>query len=626
MTQVVTRKITLLALPLVLAAQACSGGDGGGPADAGELPDSGATPDLCTDGAPCTLSSGVMGSDYVAPAMDEDRWTLEVPTAGSLLQVVVSNDADFSPIRLEVALFGPSGAAVATRSFTGNGKQRIDLQLVAEVAGTYALVVRDSGNDAADRRNPYFVVATIFAETDNNEPNETSAQATRLTIGAPASGVIGAQGDRDWFSFEVPANQLVEVALSALSPPVSGGVRLEYVLWDPTATIPIAESVEGSAQLVENRAVGNAAGTYFIEIRDDPSDGEQADLTRPYSLTVRLNPEPDMNELAAPNDDPAQPTTLNAGQTITGYIASKADQDWYDIRVRDVPALITVTAAMDPASPVDLSFTVTELDGVTQVCASADSCKAFRFVPEDATTRPREIATSHVVTTPGRYLVVVRDFQDNEYDVARSYTVRVDLPPEPDVHETYDDRRAGARVIAASTSTTGTTIQYPWVQGWLSYADDVDWYAFELPGPAGASPGQNGDWLIQLEVDVDPTPLELQLFLYAVDRDYGGFGRQCGRPAPGDPDPTGLACQFSDAENAMNATYGESNGDCIVVFREHTGAGPHFIRVSDLNRDDFDVRESAPYRLRVSVTAGCGPNSRCVGRYTQGGQDLCLRP
>lgn len=598
--------------------------------DAG-APDSGTVADNCNSDAPCALTAGMMQSDYIGTPGDEDEYSFAVPSAGQVIQLSVSNDAEFSPIKLNVVLFSPSNTPVRNERFEGNGKQRIEIQYVAAEAGTYRVQVSDVGNDQADRRNPYFITVALFSQTDMNEPNNIAAEATLLTAGMGASGVIGSQGDNDWFAIDVPANQLAVISLTAAGG--TGAVRLHYEIYKPDGVTSIAQGFEpegASTSLRENRAVGNEAGRYLIKIFDE--NNNDADLMRLYVLTISFAAEPDVQDLAQPNESRTFATPILPGQTYTGYIAAKSDLDYYVINVANAseatPQLITVEANMDNSGAVDLAFLVLKPNGEDLVCAEADSCRAFRFVP-DGPERPTKLATSHPLTVPGRYLVVVKDNQDNDWDTAISYTLRVDLPAEPDTNEAYETNREGGIAVRASTSTAGTTIQYPWIEGYISYADDEDWYLFDIPGDMPAAPGQNGDWLVQLEIQkTGPTPVELQTFFFSPVEQYGGFGEMCRMPAPGDPDPTGLACQFPDADNAISENFGEATGTCLVVFRERTRQGPHAFRITDLNRDDFDVRPGmGAYRLRVTLTAKCTPASVCAGMYTDvDGSDLCARP
>lgn len=619
------RRLALL-VPLCLSVAACSSDTDVTPTDGG-TPDAGEAADNCTDEMPCSLTSGARSMpELLAPVGDTDRWAFDVPAAGRVVNLLLENDADFSPVRLEVTLFGPDGTSVDAARFMGNGRQRVELQLVAPAAGRFVAEVRDVGSDAADRRNPYFITVTVLEETDTNEPNDTFDSPTPIAAGTPVTGTIGFQGDEDWFAIDVGANQLVQIELDAASTEPSP-VRLAWTLFDATGVEPIARSVEpeGAAWPVENRAVGNASGTYLVRIEDD--DGMQADLSRTYILTVRLVAEPDAQEQAAPNDTPATGSPVSSGQAVSGYVAATSDVDYYAIQVASVPQLITVEATMPAASDVDLQFTVLAPDGETLICDARDGdlCKAFRFI-RDGRAGPGRLVTAHVAEEVGTYYVRVSDQQDNEFDTATAYTLTVTLPPEPDSGEDYlKDGRDGAVPVVLS-STNGAVLQFPWVEGYISHADDEDWFRFDVPGPEGTDPLHNGDWLVNIELQMpSPSPVELQAFFYGPrgsDREsYRGYGQRCRDPSPDDP----MNCQYPDADNGIDVDLGEASGECFVIFREVTGVGPHYFRMTDLDRDDFDL--GARYRLRVTVTAGCPMTSVCSGRFTdRQGNDLCGRP
>lgn len=588
------------------------------PADADEAPDN------CSTEVPCPLTLGEQGSDYISPKGDIDAWTFDVSGPGKVINVVVENDVTLSPVNLEVVLFDPDMQSLENKRHTGTGRQRIEIQVVSPKAGQYRVVVRDVANDDRDRLNPYFITVNVLDETDNNEPNDTAAEPTPLTVGTPISGTIGFDGDEDWFSFDVPANNLVQVSMS-----VSGEsmVDLQWALFDGTGTTQIALSDQprdGSPWPVESRAVGNAAGTYLIRVNDRMDDA--SDLANVYVLTVDFVSEPDQYDLAAPNETKETATQATPGQALNGYIAATSDFDWYAVQITNAPQLIHVRGTM-PVSEVDLTFEVLKPDGETWICEDRDGdlCKALR-VTRDGTEGPALVETAHVAETNGTYYVLVRDHQDNDYDATTPYSVTIDLPAEPDANEGYNlaDDAGSAIVVPTTTGTTGTTIQFAQMEGYISHANDTDWFRLDIPGPMNAAPGQNGDWLIELHLENDgPTPVELEAFFVGMGRDYGGYGKECRDPEQFPVDP----CEYPDAENAINETFGENYGDCFVVFREITGNGPHYFRMSDLDRDDFDFRASGgAYRFSVTLTAGCPVPGECEGVYTDGGGDLCGRP
>jgi hypothetical protein len=607
-------------LALLLAVNlSCKGsGDDDAPFDAG--PPDGGTPDLCSGEAPCPVTLGMKSSEFIAPVGDLDAFTFSVPTAGSIINVLVEQEATISAVDLEVVLFDPGMQSLATDRHSGNGRQRVEIQLVAPAGGEYRVVVRDVANDNQDRLNPYFVTVQLLAETDQNEPNDTAAEPKVLAAGAATSGTIGFQGDEDWFSIDVPANTLVQIAMTIAGATEQSPVDLRWALFDSTGTTQIALSDEPAMPPwpVESRAVGNTAGTYLIRVIDD--DGQDADLMKIYALTVTFVNEPDQFDLAAPNEAPGNATLVTSGQTISGFVAATSDFDYYRINVTGAPRLIVVRATM-PASEVDLAFEVLNSTGRDWICLETDDtlCKALR-VNRDGTEGPATLTTAHVARVDGPYYVLVRDHQDNDFDYATPYQVTVDVLADPDARENFGpDDPSAAILVPAVTSTAGATITYATTEGYIAYANDTDWYELRFPGPQNATAQQNGDWRIEMHLENDgATPVELEAFFYGIGREYYGVGQMCRDPM-NDPDP----CQFPDADNALDEDYGEAYGDCFVVFREITQNGSHYFRFSDLDRDDFDL--GGAYRFTITLTARCPVPGVCQGVYTENGMDLCGR-
>lgn len=636
----------LVSVPVFIFAVGCGGGkDDPSPSDAGAEDATDSYTDLCTETEACSIESGVEQSDYLAPVGDSDLWKFSVTEAGTIAKIVVRNDVTFSPIRLQIVLFGPDGvtAVAGPENSAGNGIQRVSLTVKLDQTGEYTLRVVEVGNDAQDRRNPYYIAVTLVSEPDTHEPNNAYTEATTLVDGEPASGFISYQRDEDWYKIAVDAHAILRITM-APSDRGSSSVRFRWELWSLDGDHRIAESNEPTAGAwpVENRAVGVEAGDYFLRVLDLDTDAVDADETRSYQLTVTREAEPDVHDLASPNEAPAEATTIQLGTTVDGYVAATGDLDYYKFRVSgasaNAPKLVVVEATLPDASDVDLAFSVLDTDGETQICESRDHdlCYSERFVL-DGSAGSAAIRTAHVVTRSGDYFVLVRDFQDNDFDMSHPYHLTVTQPNDPDANENYkaDARASAIDVPTTATGTTGATIDFQWVEGYISYANDVDWYRFDIPGPPNLSASQNGDWLVEVELEMGldgpggatkSTPVELQAFFQGETFDYGGYGKSCRRPDPSDPDP----CQYADAQNAFRQEIGIGDTpreDCLVVFRERTSLGSHYFRLSDLNRDDFDIGAYGRYRLRVRAIAGCPVPGKCAGIYTDSNNnDLCGRP
>ncbi len=627
---------------LPLAVAACSGSIESPPEQTGTM-DAGTVPDPCSPETPCPTEIGVSQTEFIFPVGDTDEYTFNVASPGQIISIVVSNEADLSPVVLDIALEFPDARSPVNRRSEGTGfQQRLVIQEEATVAGEHRLIVREVGNDAEDDRNPYRVQVDLLSQTDDNEPNDVAEDARLLIPGAAVSGTIGTQGDEDWFQVSVAENQLIEIAMTqgADSP-----VTLTWELYDPSRERPLAQSTEpltSAAWPVEVRAVGSAAGNYLIVVRDDQGDGLQADLSKIYSLTVRLLPEPDQNDIDnGPNETSETATTLQRGVPMDGLIASISDFDWYAIEVTgaspESPRLLTVEAEMNGLSPVDLAFTVFGLDGETRVCDARDGfcCQAFRRW-NDGSAGVARLRTAHPVTEDGVYFILVRDLNDDDADQATGYRLTADHVAEPDPLENFllTGRNSAVEIEATMTGTSGAEIIYDTVQGYISHANDVDWYEYKIPGPVEPAPGHNGDYLIELRVRYTrptpgETPLELQTFFYGESNSprpfYRGFGNQCRQGNPDEPpsDPNEDLCQYPDDQNDFDLLTGEVTNECFVVFREVTGAGSHYFQLYDNSRlarrgstpcgDDFDL--GTPYILDLKLTPTCPSTSQCVNQF-----------
>jgi hypothetical protein len=193
-------------------------------------------------GEACRLTLGAEREGYISPQEDVDWYLLEVPEplpARALLTVKVGYRAPSSPVTLVVNLLkadGRSSLGSATdprpRGAPGTA------QLVARLqppngpgAGRYFVVVsHDSGAEdpAADRKNPYFLSATLASDPDLNEPNDQTPTAVTLPAcgAASAQGALSTEGDVDRFSFQLqPCAGRTLLYLSLDAPASSEAVR-----------------------------------------------------------------------------------------------------------------------------------------------------------------------------------------------------------------------------------------------------------------------------------------------------------------------------------------------------------------------------------------------------------------
>lgn len=641
----------IAALPLFAAC----GDETRQPSDAGP-PDAATAPDLCSVEIPCELEPGVALSpaEFLSPVGDVDRFSVPV-TTGQIIDVQVVMSAPRSRVQLRAVLFAPGTPPVQVGQGQWNGSpsqaQRFSFQHVAQETGTYFIDVRDVGNDDDDDIRNYVVTATLIDQTDDNEPNDVPAEATALVLGTPATGQIASQGDEDWFEVTVPEDQILQIR-----PTFPGDAELD-LQWELYAASNPNERLAESANIgaSQNRAVGEQGGDYLIRVFE-PNDRSSTELA--YQLLVTLLAEPDANDVGGPNESLETATDLGFG-TTEGLIASTSDFDYYAVDVSGASEADPVILRVDlewlggPPADVQLQFSLLDEAGELYCPGGGDGCLALRRFNDGSFTEVRchdNQSCRHAVpvTRNGRYYVLVQDFQDNAFAEDARYRITVDelqLPADDD-----ENFSLAPRPVAMTTSTTALTIEFAWVEGYISYVGDVDTYVMRFPVEPFA-PGQNGDWEWSVDFLVDgPSEVEYSAVIDAPDRqNSGNVGRNpipdCGdvAPGPGNLDP----CNAPPSQNFHDFQRGALSPMCVgsddasccqVIFRQSAADdGQWLFQVRDASTversgggpagDDFDVGPEAKYRFRLRARAGCQVPGPCAGEFIEpGAGDRCGRP
>lgn len=640
----------MMALPILVAC----GDETRAPSDAG--PRGGAlVPDRCSVEAPCPLEPGVPLSppEFLSPIGDTDRFSVPV-TVGQIVDVQVVMSAPRSRVQLRAVLFAPGSppTQVAQGQWDGSPSQaqRFSFQHVAQQTGSYLIDVRDVGNDDDDDIRNYVVTATLIDQTDENEPNDAPSEATPLQAGTPVTGQLASEGDEDWFRVTVSNDQILQLRPTF---PENNELSFQWELFAASNTNErIAESTNiGAAQ---NRAVGKDGGEYLIRVFE-PEGRSSSEVD--YVMLVTLLPEPDANDRAGPNDALESATNLGFGSS-EGLIASTSDFDYFAVDVTGASEADPVIVQTDvewlggAPSDVQLQFSLLNENGDLFCPGGGDGCLALRRFNDGGFTEVRchdnqRCVHAVPVTRNGRYYVLIQDFQDNAFAEGARYRVtlsEVNLPSDDD-----ENFSLAPREVSMTTPESASTIEFEWVEGYISYVGDVDTYVMQFPVEPFA-PGQNGDWEWSVDFLVEgPSEVEYSAVIDAPDRqNSGNVGRnpipQCGEPAgPANLDP----CNAMPSQNFHDFRRGalsptcegsDSEGCCQVIFRQSAAMDGEWVfqvrDASTLRRtgggpagDDFDVRPEAKYRFRLRARAGCQVPGPCAGLFEEPGVgDRCGRP
>jgi len=360
------RHLSLLPLAL-LVLTACPGDGGTDNPDAGPdvIVDQCDSRDEALTQAQCELTLNQERQAYISEAGDQDWYSVRIPaTANSrtLVRVTAGYLAQSTAVNLAVGLLREDGQVSLARKVDAHGQgapRPVEIILpFSEPNARLLLLLSDEpavpSRPQFDVRSPYFVKVEVLDNPDTHEPNDAANQATPLALtnqgGAQSgtvSGYLATAGDVDRYSFNVPANKVAYMRVSApeLTPPAA--YRLSYVLVRPDGTAE-AEGRVPNATIAVDLATARkvkTAGTWTVVVQGYRPSGETAtvpgDLRLQYTVDVRILDEQDPQDTNGDNDIIERALVRTVGgapgssTTFTGRLGAVPDPDWFAV---DVPA------------------------------------------------------------------------------------------------------------------------------------------------------------------------------------------------------------------------------------------------------------------------------------------------
>ena len=311
-----------------------------------------------------------------------------------------------------------------------------------------------------------------------------------------------------------PGEEIVSVRLRNTA--MLSNVDLQYsiVESDGTTGVPNAtdfDSDGGDGVTCVGFSYKIAAGDYLIIVRDNDIGSGEIDTNNPYILDVATSPDPDLNE---DNDTMAAATDVTTASP--GYIAYKADEDWYTFTAgpTDV-ANITITASAE--SNVNLRYELFD-DAMTPLGeTTATPMPGAGEVIDDLRT----------LNGGTNYFIRVTDSAGVTSDQVMSYTVSVTLIPDPDLNE---PNNTGGTDLTGGAGYSGGNVTYmPPFPPRLFAPGDTDLYYVDV--------NTNADSVIEVNwTGTAAAPLRVSIL------EEGGFG--CG--------PTGSCVHTTQSCNLGN--------------------------------------------------------------------------
>ncbi len=360
------RSLTLASLP-ALAVLAALALPPSGCSTEPSPPDATPIPKNCTtkveaDATPeCALGLDTEVQGYLGTMDEADWWLLDVSSLPprALLTVTAQYKALSSPVILTVNVMKADGTSSiasgrdprrASSSSAGGPGPAQAVARMTETGQYYVVVRHDTSVDdpALDKKNPYFLTASLGSDPDLNEPNDEAAKATKLAVTAcntpvTVKGALSTKGDKDVFELQVTpcpgsARSILYLEAKAPASPTLQ-IRLGYSLNTTAGVVASDFSRSPMTDQVLSTARLTSGGKYTVTLQAwrAPSDlaDPPGDLTFQYTLKAAVYADQDPNEGTGGNDTEATATAtgLATGQskTVSGRLSYVGDKDIFSV-------------------------------------------------------------------------------------------------------------------------------------------------------------------------------------------------------------------------------------------------------------------------------------------------------
>ena len=328
------------------------------------------------------------------------------------------------------------------------------------------------------------------ADLCNAQEEALRSRECQLTPGVPLTErYLSFERDTDWYSVRMPSTVgprsvlRVSARYAASSTPVNLSVHV--LLEDGRELAPrrVDAHGEGEPHPVEFLLPFSEPGArLLIQLGDEPANPSRPgyDARNPYSLTVEVLENPDVNE---PNDADGSATFVPLSDqdgvwvgSASGFLATDGDVDRFSFVVpagKILYARVTAPSLSPPAASL-LSYQLLRPDGTVQDEAHVDGDGAA------------DLGTARRVWTAGTWQILVRGRNGGTSselppgDLRLQYTVDVKVLDEGDVQESPsdNDELARARVVTFEGKSPPAEASFT---GRLGTVQDKDWYAVRLP-------------------------------------------------------------------------------------------------------------------------------------------------
>lgn len=220
-------------------------------------------------------------------------------------------------VRIDVLSEANAGSTVIT-SATGNPGETI--KFFSGPLQNREYYIRVYQNGATPASEPYTLSYTAV-NSDENEVNNTFAQATPIFPGVTIQGTILAQKDVDYFVWDQQKPGIVDILLTPV-PLFPDNSRLYLTIYsEANSSAELKNVYRFPGESIQVSAGPLNAGKHYIRLAGYPS----VESTDPYKLTIRQ----DMSDTNEINNSFSTATDIQVGVPMRGTIRSAGDADFF---------------------------------------------------------------------------------------------------------------------------------------------------------------------------------------------------------------------------------------------------------------------------------------------------------
>ena len=321
---------------------------------------------------------------------------------------------------------------------------------------------------------------------DIYEPNDTYETATPIECSQELSAYIQAEGDIDWYTFEMTESGVAEVAITSVPEDLRLNLEIYQVIDNVLTLISDDRGSAGSGDNRFSNAVVNE-GTYLVKVLIDW--GTSYNDTDPYQLELNCTPNAlELNQIYEEAAPIALDTCFEANIYGDNHLYTVThDVDWFEVEVNTTGVLeIAVTSVPD-----DLRLNLEIYQVIDNV---------LTLISDDrGSAGPGDNRFSNAVVDAGTYLVVVdidwgTEYNEDTYSFCSSFT-----PNALELNQVYEEAAPIALDTCFEANIYGDNHLY-------SVAYDVDWFKVEV----------NTTGVLEIAVTSVPDDLRLNLEIYQV--------------------------------------------------------------------------------------------------------------